>query len=86
MWAVYRSGWILIFEPLRNLLGRSTRLGRNGLPPEIVWRQPFPGRVGCSHNGPHHPGTRKRREVNAIVTDEIEQAGLDKRFGSTLRY
>ena len=69
-----------LVEPLRNLFKDEVRhVGEElGLPPEIVWRQPFPG-----------PGlavrivgevTRERAEIlrNAdhVVVDEIKKAGL----------
>jgi GMP synthase (glutamine-hydrolysing) len=69
-----------IVEPLRSLFKDEVRAAgaELGLPPEIVWRQPFPG-----------PGlairivglvTRKKlsilREADAVVTGEVEQAGL----------
>jgi GMP synthase (glutamine-hydrolysing) len=69
-----------LVEPLRNLFKDEVRhVGEElGLPPEIVWRQPFPG-----------PGlavrivgevTRERAEIlrNAdhVVVDEIKRAGL----------
>ena len=69
-----------LIEPLRNLFKDEVRhVGEElGLPPEIVWRQPFPG-----------PGlavrivgevTRERAEIlrNAdyVVVDEIKKAGL----------
>ncbi len=69
-----------LVEPLRSLFKDEVRAAglELGLPPEIVWRQPFPG-----------PGlsiriiglvTRKKleilREADAIVTGEIEAAGL----------
>ncbi len=69
-----------LIEPLRLLFKDEVReLGLAlGLPPEVIWRQPFPG-----------PGlairtvgeiTRERvalvREADAIVVEEIEKAGL----------
>jgi len=71
-----------LIEPLRELFKDEVRkVGKElGLPGEIIWRQPFPG-----------PGlavriigevTRERLEIlrkaDAIVREEIEQAGLNK--------
>ena len=71
-----------LIEPLRELFKDEVRqVGELlGLPPEIIWRQPFPG-----------PGlavrilgevTRERlgllREADAIVQEEIRRAGLDR--------
>ena len=71
-----------LIEPLRTLFKDEVRrVGEElGLPPEIVWRQPFPG-----------PGlairivgevTRERldilREADAIARDELSAAGLDR--------
>jgi GMP synthase (glutamine-hydrolysing) len=71
-----------LVEPLRNLFKdevRATGL-ELGLPPEIVWRQPFPG-PGLSIRIVG-PVTRKKlavlREADAVVTEEVEKAG----FGS----
>ena len=68
-----------LIEPLRDLFKDEVRtLGlRLGLPEEIVWRHPFPGRAGGSLPGPI---TRSRldtlRQADAIVVSEIKQAGL----------
>ncbi|MGH3097991.1 MAG: glutamine-hydrolyzing GMP synthase [Streptosporangiales bacterium] len=74
-------GFALV-EPLRALFKDEVRrVGEElGLPPDIVWRQPFPG-----------PGlairvigevTRERlevlREADAIARDELTRAGLDR--------
>src|SRR3970282_1852769 len=71
-----------LLEPLRELFKDGVRpLGELlGLPPEIVWRQPFPG-----------PGLAIRilgevtddrldllREADAIVQEEVRQAGLER--------
>jgi len=71
-----------LVEPLRELFKDEVRkLGELlGLPPEIVWRQPFPG-----------PGLSIRvlgevtqdrldllREADAIVQDEVRRAGLER--------
>ncbi|MGE0537507.1 MAG: glutamine-hydrolyzing GMP synthase [Pirellulales bacterium] len=69
-----------LIEPLRDLFKDEVRrLGEQlGLPPEIVWRHPFPGpglAVRCLGEV-----TRDRldrlREADAIVIDEIRKAGL----------
>jgi GMP synthase (glutamine-hydrolysing) len=71
-----------LVEPLRELFKDEVReLGALlGLPPEIIWRQPFPG-----------PGLAIRvlgevtedrlallREADAIVQDEVRRAGLER--------
>jgi GMP synthase (glutamine-hydrolysing) len=76
-------GFALV-EPLRELFKDEVReVGELfGLPPEIIWRQPFPG-----------PGLAVRilgevteerlalvRDADAIVQDEIEAAGLARRL------
>jgi GMP synthase (glutamine-hydrolysing) len=70
-----------LLEPLRELFKDEVRqVGRLlGVPPEIIWRQPFPG-----------PGLAIRvlgevseerlsivREADAIVQDEVQRAGLE---------
>ena len=69
-----------LIEPLRDLFKDEVRtLGLQlGLPEEIVWRHPFPGpglAVRCLGEV-----TKQRldtlREADAIVVDEIKQAGL----------
>ncbi|MGH7277320.1 MAG: glutamine-hydrolyzing GMP synthase, partial [Candidatus Rokuibacteriota bacterium] len=71
-----------LVEPLRELFKDEVRhLGELlGLPPEIIWRQPFPG--------PGHAirvlgeVTAERldvlREADAIVQDEVQRAGLER--------
>ncbi len=69
-----------LVEPLRSLFKDEVRhVGEElGLPPEIVWRQPFPGPgLGVRIVG---EVTRERAEIlrNAdhVVVDEIKKAGL----------
>jgi GMP synthase (glutamine-hydrolysing) len=68
-------------EPLRDLFKDEVRrIGQElGLPPEIVWRQPFPGPgLGIRIIGEI---TQERlqilREADAIVREELSRAGLD---------
>ncbi len=71
-----------LIEPLRALFKDEVRaLGEQlGLPPEIVWRQPFPGPgLGIRIIG---EVTRERldllREADAIAREELTRAGLDR--------
>ena len=71
-----------LIEPLNQLFKDEVRLVAEelGMPPEITWRQPFPGpglAVRCLGEV-----TRDKlnvlREADAIVREEIGRAGLDK--------
>ena len=71
-----------LVEPLRTLFKDEVRqVGEQlGLPPEIVWRQPFPGPgLGIRIIG---EVTRERldvlREADAIAREELTRAGLDR--------
>jgi GMP synthase (glutamine-hydrolysing) len=71
-----------LVEPLRTLFKDEVRLvgEQLGLPPEIVWRQPFPGPgLGIRIIG---EVTRERldilREADAIAREELTRAGLDR--------
>jgi GMP synthase (glutamine-hydrolysing) len=71
-----------LVEPLRRLFKDEVRrVGEElGLPPEIVWRQPFPGPgLGIRIIG---EVTRERldvlREADAIVREELSAAGFDR--------
>ena len=71
-----------LVEPLRDLFKDEVRrLGEElGLPPEMVWRQPFPGPgLGIRIIG---EVTRERLEMlraaDAIAREELSRAGLDR--------
>jgi GMP synthase (glutamine-hydrolysing) len=71
-----------LVEPLRTLFKDEVRLvgEQLGLPPEIVWRHPFPGPgLGIRIIG---EVTRERldilREADAIAREELTHAGLDR--------
>jgi GMP synthase (glutamine-hydrolysing) len=71
-----------LVEPLRTLFKDEVRLvgEQLGLPPEIVWRQPFPGPgLGIRIIG---EVTRERldilRAADAIAREELTRAGLDR--------
>jgi GMP synthase (glutamine-hydrolysing) len=71
-----------LVEPLRTLFKDEVRLvgEQLGLPPEMVWRHPFPGPgLGIRIVG---EVTRERldilREADAIARDELTHAGLDR--------
>ncbi|HRE99543.1 MAG TPA: glutamine-hydrolyzing GMP synthase [Pirellulaceae bacterium] len=69
-----------LIEPLRDLFKDEVRrLGEQlGLPPELVWRHPFPGpglAVRCLGEVTSDK-LRVLREADSIVIDEIREAGL----------
>ncbi|HEU5044957.1 MAG TPA: glutamine-hydrolyzing GMP synthase [Nocardioidaceae bacterium] len=71
-----------LVEPLRTLFKDEVRLvgEQLGLPPEIVWRQPFPGPglairiVGAVT----HDRLEILRDADAIAREELTRAGLDR--------
>jgi GMP synthase (glutamine-hydrolysing) len=69
-------------EPLRWLFKDEVRrVGAElGLPPEIVWRQPFPGPGLAIRVVGEVTGQRLRvlRDADAIVREELSRAGLDR--------
>jgi GMP synthase (glutamine-hydrolysing) len=71
-----------LVEPLRNLFKDEVRkVGEElGLPPEIVWRQPFPGPgLGVRIIGAITPDKVTMLQLaDAIVREEIKKAGLDR--------
>lgn len=75
-----------LVEPLRSLFKDEVRAAglELGLPPEIVWRQPFPGPgLAIRIIGPVTPKKLALlRETDAVVTEEIEKAGLAGPVGS----
>jgi len=76
-------GFTLI-EPLRSLFKDEVRaLGAElGLPPEIVWRQPFPGPgLAIRIVGEVTPDRlRIVRDADAIAREELTAAGLDRQI------
>jgi GMP synthase (glutamine-hydrolysing) len=71
-----------LVEPLRNLFKDEVRrVGEElGLPPDIVWRQPFPGPgLGVRIIGEVTPDkVATLQHADAIVREEIRKAGLDR--------
>lgn len=71
-----------LVEPLRDLFKDEVRAigGQLGLPLEIVWRQPFPGPGLAVRIIGEVTGERLQllRAADAIVTDEIRRAGLER--------
>jgi GMP synthase (glutamine-hydrolysing) len=73
-----------LVEPLRSLFKDEVRrIGEElGLPPEIVWRQPFPGPGLAIRVVGEVTADRLRvlREADAIVRGELTRAGLDRQI------
>ncbi len=71
-----------LVEPLRTLFKDEVRLvgEQLGLPPEIVWRHPFPGPgLGIRIVGEvTHERLEILREADAIAREELTRAGLDR--------
>jgi GMP synthase (glutamine-hydrolysing) len=71
-----------LVEPLRTLFKDEVRrVGEElGLPPEIVWRQPFPGPgLGIRIIGEvTHDRLEILRDADAIAREELSRAGLDR--------
>ncbi|MFP5253830.1 MAG: glutamine-hydrolyzing GMP synthase, partial [Actinomycetes bacterium] len=71
-----------LVEPLRTLFKDEVRLvgEQLGLPPEIVWRHPFPGPgLGIRIvGGVTHERLEILREADAIAREEVTRAGLDR--------
>ena len=71
-----------LIEPLRALFKDEVRrVGEElGLPPEIVWRQPFPGPgLGVRIIGEVTPDkVATLQEADAIVREEVRRAGLER--------
>jgi GMP synthase (glutamine-hydrolysing) len=75
-------GFEAIIEPLRNLFKDEVRKAglELGIPPALVWRQPFPG-PGLAIRIMGEVTSEKLailREADAIFRDEITAAGLDR--------
>ena len=77
-----------LVEPLRSLFKDEVRrVGEElGLPPEIVWRQPFPGPGLAIRVVGEVTADRLRvlREADAITREELTRAGWTGRSGSAL--
>jgi GMP synthase (glutamine-hydrolysing) len=81
-----------LVEPLRYLFKDEVRLVGEalGLPPELVWRQPFPGpglAVRCLGEVTHER-LERLRQADAILTEELAAAGLMqiKSIGSSVAH